>query len=320
MEPQTSRPVFAADQNATRVLLIAGPTAAGKSAIALELATRLSGEIISADSMQVYRGMDIGTAKPGTEERQQIPHHLIDVADLTESFDAAQFIRMADEAIEGIRRRGNLPILCGGTGFYLKVWLDGLGEAPPANAILRAELAATPLKDLLRELERTDPGSFEKIDRQNPRRVIRAVEVIRVTGKPYSAQRSAWGEADSQSKRNAVCFGITWPSGELRDRINQRVDQMFQQGLIQETERLLARGLAANPTAMQALGYRQVVDYLNGIRPLAETIELVKIRTRQFAKRQMTWFKRHLRLHWISRHQDNDVASVTKQIVEDLSR
>src|SRR5258706_3110233 len=152
------------------VLLIGGPTAAGKSEIALKLAARLSGEIISADSMQVYRGMDIGTAKPSADERRRIPHHLIDVAELSDLFDAARFVQMADETIEAIRSRGNLPIICGGTGFYLKAWLAGLGNAPAANAELRAELAALPLEGLLKEIEQAGPVTFERIDRPNPRR------------------------------------------------------------------------------------------------------------------------------------------------------
>jgi tRNA dimethylallyltransferase len=305
------------------ILLIGGPTAVGKSEIALELAARLSGEIISADSMQVYRGMDIGTAKPSIAERERIPHHLIDVADITQPFDAARFLRMADEAIDGIRSRGKMPIICGGTGFYLKAWLAGLGNAPAANAELRAQLSALPLEDLLKELERADPITFEKIDRQNPRRVIRAVEVIRLTGKPFSAQRAEWAEkgsgaealgvqldAPARSKRNVLCYGISRPPGELRERINQRVDQMFARGLVRETEQLIGRGLTTNPTAMQALGYRQVVEHLNGVRPLDETVELVKIRTRQFAKRQMTWFRRQMRLEWHSVDEARDVASL----------
>ena len=175
-----------------RPLLLAGPTAVGKSEIALLLAEKLGGEIISVDSMQVYRGLDIGTAKPSPAARARVPHHLIDVVDLTEPFDAAQFLRLAHRAVADIQGRGRLPILCGGTGLYFKAFLEGLGQAPPADAALRAALEATPLPELLRELAERDPATYERIDRQNPRRVIRAIEVIRLTGKPFSAQRADW--------------------------------------------------------------------------------------------------------------------------------
>jgi tRNA dimethylallyltransferase len=279
-------------------VFLAGPTAAGKSAVALELAGRLHGEIISVDSMQVYRGLDIGTAKPSAAEQQRVPHHLIDVAGLDETFDAARFISLAAAAVAGIRSRGRVPIFCGGTGFYFKAFLEGLGEAPPSDQKIRAELQATPLETLLTELEQRDPVTFQKVDRQNSRRVIRALEVIRITGKPFSEQRADW-----QAGRPAVpghFIGLTRSSGELSERIRQRVDEMFANGLVAETAALLQRGLAKNPTALQALGYRQVAEHLRGERSLVETIELVKIRTRQFAKRQLTWFRRQMRLEWIS--------------------
>ncbi len=173
-------------------IFIAGPTAVGKSEIALQLAEQLGGEIISVDSMQVYRGLDIGTAKPSPADRARVPHHLIDICDLTESFDAAQFVRLAQKAVEEIQARGRVPIFCGGTGLYFKAFLSGLGEAPSANPELRAELEAMPFEALLRELRERDPAAYEKIDKQNPRRVIRAVEVIRLTGKKFSAQRAEW--------------------------------------------------------------------------------------------------------------------------------
>jgi tRNA dimethylallyltransferase len=279
-------------------VFLAGPTAAGKSAVAMELAERLNGEIISVDSMQVYRGLDIGTAKPSPEEQKRVPHHLIDVAGLDESFDAARFVSLAGAAVAGIRARGRVPIFCGGTGFYFKAFLEGLGESPPSDPKIRAELQSTPLEKLLTELERRDPVAFQKIDRQNPRRVIRALEVIRITGRPFSEQRADW-----QAGRRAVpghFIGLTRPAGELSERIRRRVDEMFARGLVAETGSLLQGGLAKNTTALQALGYRQVVEHLRGERSLAETIELVKIRTRQYAKRQLTWFRRQMKLDWIT--------------------
>ena len=289
-------------------VLIAGPTAVGKSEIALRLAEQLGGEIISADSMQVYRGLDIGTAKPSPADRARVPHHLLDICNLTESFDAALFARLAHRAVAEIQSRGLVPILCGGTGLYFKAFLDGLGETPPADAKLRAALEAAPLEKLLEELRERDPAAYEKIDKKNPRRVIRAVEVIRLTGKPFSKQRADWvthhASRLAASKRSEdgithhlYCF--TRQPADLRARINTRVDAMFTRGLVDETRELLKRGLAENKTAMQAIGYRQVVEHLRGERPLKETIELVKIRTRQFAKRQLTWFRRHGNCEWI---------------------
>ena len=193
-----------------------------------------------------------------------------------------------------------MPILCGGTGLYFKAFLEGLGQAPPADAALRAALEATPLPELLRELAARDPVTYERIDRQNPRRVIRAVEVIRLTGKPFSAQRANWRSRTTHHAPRAICFGLARSPADLHQRIEARVDAMFRRGWVAETEQLLQRGLAENRTAMQALGYRQIVEHLRGERSLPETIELVKIRTRQFAKRQMTWFRRQLQLTWIN--------------------
>ncbi len=278
-------------------LFLAGPTASGKSELALLAAEELGGEIISVDSMQVYRGLDIGTAKPTTTERQRIPHHLIDIVDLTEAFDAARFVHLANAASAEIQSRGHLPIFCGGTGLYFRAFLEGLGEAPPSEPGLRKELEATPLHVLLEELAVKDPVTFQRIDQKNPRRVCRAVEVIRLTGKPFSVQRATW--VTTQPSPPTRFYGLRRTADDLRQRIDARVSEMFAKGLMDEVQSLLARGLEQNQTAMQAIGYRQVVEYLRGVRSRSETIELVKIRTHQFAKRQMTWFKRQLLLHWI---------------------
>ena len=309
-----------------RPVLLAGPTAVGKSGIALSLAGHLGGEIISADSMQVYRGLDIGTAKPSPADRARVRHHLIDICDLTESFDAAQFARLAHRAVAEIQSRSHVPVLCGGTGLYFKAFLEGLGEAPSADAKIRAELETVPLENLLAELRERDPAAYEKIDKRNPRRVIRAVEVIRLTGKPFSEQRADWNLGGSafcrpkiQGRRHAVppktnfyCF--TRHPDDLHARINTRVDAMFTRGLVDETRELLKRGLAENKTAMQAIGYRQVVEHLHGERSLAETVELVKIRTRQFAKRQLTWFRAQKNLEWIELKPDESPEKYLQEI------
>ena len=305
-----------------RPVFIAGPTAVGKSEVALLLAEKIGGEIISVDSMQVYRGLDIGTAKPSAAERARVPHHLIDVVDLHEPFDAARFIELATKAVTEIQARNHVPIFCGGTGLYFKAFLEGIGEAPPSDATLRAALEATPLAELLHELEQRDPATFGKIDRQNPRRVVRAMEVIRLTGKPFSTQRARWGGSADESGLGAPAsrrplaadtqhagetpalpgarlIGLSRVSADLHVRIHARVDAMFTRALVDETRRLLEHGLEQNRTAMQAIGYRQVVEHLRGERTLPETIDLVKIKTRQFAKRQMTWFRQQLNVEWI---------------------
>lgn len=301
--------------------------------------------------MQVYRGLDIGTAKPSPADRARVPHHLIDVVELTEPFDAAKFARLAHAAVGEIRGRSRVPILCGGTGLYFKAFLEGLGDAPPADAALRAELETTPLPELLRELAERDPAAFEKIDRKNPRRVIRAVEIIRLTGRPFSQQRARWGETTGEpsgaekvpgsrgrsphqrclaaasliheSQFTIHAFGLSRSAADLRKRIDARVERMFRDGLVEETKRLLERGLAENQTAMQAIGYRQVVEHLRG-EPrrhsgLEETIALVKIRTRQFAKRQMTWFRRQLSLDWIELKPEDAPTSVSREICDALA-
>jgi tRNA dimethylallyltransferase len=297
-----------------RPLLLAGPTAVGKSAIALLLAERLGGEIISVDSMQVYRGLDIGTAKPSPADRARVPHHLIDAVELTESFDVVRFVQLAHRAVADIQSRGRVPILCGGTGLYFKAFLQGVGEAPPADAALRALLDATSLPELLRELAERDPATYARIEPQNFRRVRRAIEVIRLTGKPFSAQRANWEHTPRSTQPAANCLGFTCSPADLHQRISDRVDAMFRQGWVAETEQLLQRGLAQNETAMQALGYRQIVDHLRGERSLAETVELVKRRTRQFAKRQMTWFRRQLQLTWINLEPESSAEAVVKAI------
>ena len=304
-------------QPATRNLqpiFLAGPTAVGKSALALALAEQHGGEIISVDSMQVYRGLNLGTAKPTAVEHARVPHHLIDVAELTEAFDAAKFVTLAQQAVAEIQARGRVPIFCGGTGLYFKAYLEGLGEAPPADEKLRAELEAAPLAELLRELEQRDPVTFAKIDRNNPRRVIRALEVIRLTGKPFSVQRAAWNPSSTLHPPSSHFYCLSRPAADLHARINARVDEMFAAGLVEETRQLLPRGLEQNKTAMQAIGYRQVVEHLRGERSLPETIELVKIKTRQFAKRQLTWFRKHANARWIELQPETGLTELVNLI------
>ncbi len=274
----------------------------GKSAVALALAEQLEGEIVSVDSMQVYRGMDIGTAKPAAEEQRRVPHHLIDILDLSASFDAAQFVVRARQAVAGIQARSRQPILCGGTGLYFRAFLEGLEVRPPSDPALRKRLEIMPLAELLRQLRQLDPAACERIDPLNPRRVLRALEVRLLTGKPLSELEADGPDrpAPRSFPAPAAFFYLTRSREDLYARINSRVEQMFQLGLVAETAGLLERGLAHNLTALQALGYRQVVEHLRGQRNLLETVALVKSRTRQFARRQATWFRHQLTPQWIA--------------------
>jgi len=303
-------------------ILLGGPTAVGKSAVACLLAERVRGEIISADAMQVFRGLDVGTAKPSSDDRHRVPHHLLDIVDLTEPFDAAAWVKAAETALSGIKSRARTAIICGGTGLYFKALLEGLGEAPAPEPVLRLELERTPLEQLLEELRRKDPLMYQQIDKENRRRVVRAVEVVRLSGRPYSTQRSVWarrhGDAQSASAQLSVArrlFGLEREREDLRKRIDQRVEIMFRQGLVQETKRLMDQGLAENRTAMQAIGYRQVVEHLRGERSLDETVALIKQRTWQFARRQRTWFRRQLDLEWVMIRPDESPESVVDRLL-----
>jgi tRNA dimethylallyltransferase len=301
----------------TRPIWIAGPTGVGKSAVALELATRIGGEIVSVDSMQVYRGLDIGTAKPSAADRARVTHHLIDVIDLNERFDAARFAAMAGPAIQAIQDGRRTPILCGGTGFYFRALSTGVGAGPPADPDLRAQLEGTSQEELLRELRESDPASFERIERANRRRVIRAIEVIRLTGRPFSDFTSTSPDVRAGGEAIRGCF-LVRSDADLRARIDRRVDTMFATGLVEETRRLLACGLRENAVALQALGYRQVVEHLNGERSLESTVALVKTKTWQFARRQKTWFRHQFHLPWLLLEPDEPVTTTALRLLNEL--
>jgi tRNA dimethylallyltransferase len=285
-------------------LFLSGPTGAGKSAVAMHLAHMLEGEIISVDAMQVYRGMDIGTAKPSSAEQALVRHHLINVVTLKEEFSAAQFVQLAKEALVTVQQRGKVPIFCGGTGFYFQAFLEGLGDAPPPDPRLRTILESRPLEELLDEYRRVDPAGFERIDRANRRRIVRALEATRLAGRPFSEQQAAWSRtagkfAQAPRVAEAMILVLARERKDLTERINHRVDVMFAQGLVAEIESLIDQGLLENRTACQALGYHQVIEYLQGQRSLQATIELVKQRTRQYAKRQVTWFRHQPGVQWV---------------------
>ena len=281
----------AAEETIYSAVWLGGCTASGKSAIALELAERLEAEIVSVDSMQVYQGLDIGTAKPSLKERRRVPHHLIDVVAIQQPFDVSAFLNEAAKAVALIRQQGKLPLLCGGTGLYFQALLAGIGSGPAPEPTLRKELEATPQETLLDELRCKDPRTFQALDRKNPRRVVRAVEVLRLSGRAAGDHRSQWSKRPAQP---APFFAIERDPADLGRRIDQRVETMFQLGLVEETKELLSLGLDRNRAALQAIGYRQVAEHLAGGRGLEETVALVKQRTRTYARRQRNWFMRRL--------------------------
>ena len=272
---------------------LAGPTASGKSATALTLAQALHGEIISLDSMAIYRSMDIGTAKPTLKERQTIAHHLIDVADPHEEFSVTEFVRLAADSASDIVARGSTPIFVGGTGLYLRSILRGMFEGPEADWELRnslethaRELGPQWLHD---RLAACDPVTAGRLHLNDMRRMIRAIEVFELTGKPLSEDQHH-GPRPAHEQPQAVVW-LEPPREWLRDRINRRVDQMMNAGWLEETRQLIERDPPPSRTARQALGYRDLIRHLEGELTLREAVEFTKISTRQFAKRQHTWFR-----------------------------
>ena len=298
------------------VIYITGATASGKSALAMRLANRLGGEIISVDSMQVYCGLNIGTAKPSAQEQNEIQHHLIDVAQLSEAFDAAQFVSLAQQALKLIWKRGRVPIFCGGTGLYFRALIEGLGESPPGDESLRDELALMPIESLVAELRIKDPEAAKQVDLKNPRRVLRAIEVIRLTGRPYSEQRIGWNNVD-KAPQNLFC--ISREVDVLNQRIHKRVDEMFNQGLVEETQTLIKKGLRNNRNACQALGYRQVLDLLDGKLDLENVVQQVKTKTRQFAKRQRSWFRNQMKCKFLEWPDEENVNSFSEQLLAKIN-
>jgi tRNA dimethylallyltransferase len=272
------------------VVGIVGPTATGKTRIAIELAQQTGAEIVSVDSMQLYRGMDIGTAKPSLEERAAIPHHLFDVADPAEDgFSVDSWLALAEESVRTIRRRGRVPILAGGTNLYVQAFLEGLFEGPEPDPRLRAELEGLDPNVRRRRLEEADPAAAERIHPNDVKRTIRALEVHALTGRRLSDLQQQWGRG--RCRDDVVIVGLDWPVEAINRRINARVRVMIEAGLVDEVRRLLAAGRLGRQ-AREALGYRQIADYLEGRLGLEEAVEQIKIRTRRFAKQQRTWLRR----------------------------
>lgn len=293
--------------------VIVGPTAGGKTAIAVELAKRLSGEVISADSVAVYTGLDIGSAKPTKAERQGIPHHMIDCADPAESFTVSDYQQRARAAVEGVHSRGNLPLLVGGTGLYVNAVISDLGFTDAGrDETFRLEWIKRE-GDLpgsaYAELEKVDQKRAKELHRNDFKRILRALEVFHLTGRPMSEQNGDFQK--SESPYRLAIAGLTMPRELLYSRIEQRVDQMLSDGLISEVQALLDAGLDPRAPSLQGLGYKEIIEYLTGRRTLDQSVERIKQNTRRFAKRQLTWFKRDERTVWF------DVSECSKPALAD---
>jgi tRNA dimethylallyltransferase len=296
------------------ILVIIGATASGKSALAMSLAERSGAEILGVDSMQIYRGMDIGTAKPTPEERSRAKHHLIDVADPNETFAVSRFVELADAVIADTRQR-NVPLIAtGGTPMYYKALFEGLFEGPGADAGVRESMAAHTNEALHARLSQVDPAAARRIHLNDRKRLVRALEVYELTGRPISSMQEQWQGA--MARHPARWFGLHWDRDELNRRINSRVKQMIADGWVEETRGLLNRYGELSKTAAEATGYHELIEHVQGSASLDESIEQIKIATRQLARRQMKWFRRFLNVTWLPGNED--IESLKHRIIESL--
>lgn len=298
------------------VIFIVGPTAVGKSRVALEIAESLCTELISADSRQVYRGMDVGTAKPSLADRARVTHHLIDVAEPDQLFSAGRFRAMASDVVAKLHRQGRIPIVVGGTGLYVKLLTHGLWKGPQADWSLREQLrreeAIQGSGHLHRRLRAVDPASAEKIKPQDKAKLIRAIEVYELTGRPLSAlhREHQFRERPYQT----VMIGLRRSRPDLYRRIEERADRMMKDGLVEEVRGLQSKGYGEDLSSMKGLGYRQMIGYLNGKYDLSEAVRLLKRDTKRYAKRQFTWFHRDPSIQWLDLSESDDVKEAYTKV------
>lgn len=306
--------------NKKPLIILSGPTATGKSAFAVLLAKKIGGEIISADSMQVYKGMDIGSAKITEAEMEGVPHYLIDILEPSEPFDVTVFQSYAKEALETIWAHGNIPIVTGGTGFYIQALLydidfsSGEGDKQIRDAL--EEEAKTNPEKLYEELKRVDPAATLTIHPNNIKRVIRALEYYKVTGKPISEHNEM--ESKKESPYNYAYFVLTDDRNIMYEKIDRRVDQMVSEGLVQEVMSLKEKGFQRSDVAMQGLGYKEILDYLDNKTSLEDAIYIIKRDTRHFAKRQLTWFRRERDIIWLDKQELPSSEKLLEKVTEIL--
>lgn len=294
---------------------IVGPTAAGKSAVALHIAQRLGAEIISADSRQVYKFLDIGTAKPTAEERALVPHHLLDVRLPDEYYSAGEYARDATTAIEEVLARNRLPLVVGGSGFYIKALTDGLFgpriTEPALRERLRQEAKRIGSMALWERLHKVDPVAAARLHPNDAQRIIRALEVYECTGVPLSVHQ-LWHRPQCSFRWRFI--GLRWPRQELYRRIEQRVDQMIADGLEQEVRQLLAMGYGGELNSLRTVGYKEMMAFVRGALSLPEAVAQIKQHTRNYAKRQLTWFGRDMRVQWVKLSGEEALASAEREI------
>lgn len=296
------------------ILALVGPTAVGKSSLALALAEEVGGEIVAVDSMQVYRGLNIGTAKPTAQERARVLHHLIDIVEPEEDFNATLYRKHALKAVEAILAKEKIPILCGGTGLYLRALLDGIFEGPGTQADFRKKFyqywEEGKGAEWYARLQAIDPETADRIKPQDKSRMVRALEVYEVTGIPISQLR----QRVEPITYPFIIFGLECSRPDLYQRVNQRVEAMIQQGLLEEVKGLWSSGLSPGIKSLQSLGYKHMIRYLNGEWSWEEAIHYQKRDTRRYAKRQLTWFKKDSRIQWIFCQKHEDAAIKIKQV------
>lgn len=308
---------------APRVLCVVGPTASGKTKMAVALARRFGGEVVSVDSMQIYRGMTIGTAAPTAAEMEGVPHHMIAVADPAEQWSAARFCQAADACIQDILSRGKLPVLAGGTGLYLDALIRGDDFAPGSQGgevrlRLQRELREQGPEALLERLRTVDPETAGRLHLRDEKRILRALEIYEQTGEPMSL-RDRRGR-QRPDRYEALYIGLSFRDREdLRQRIDRRVDDMVRQGLLQEVQALLDSGLPRDATALQAIGYKQFLAVADGAATTDQAVEEVKLRSRQYAKRQLTWLRRNPDIHWILWDREPDFPAALQNATDFLT-
>ena len=300
------------------VTFILGCTGSGKGALGRELARSCGGEIVSIDSMKVYRRMDIGTAKPPAEVRREIPHHLIDIVEPSEDFSVAEYVKRAEHAIADIQQRGKPVFVVGGTPLYLKALSEGLFEGPGADEVIRARLHETArnegLEVLYHRLQEVDPKAATRIHPNDLRRIVRALEVFELAGRPISELQAQWDR--DRRRYDSVFIGLRRQREDQNHRTNDRVRQMIESGLVDEVGSLLAEPELLGNTARKALGYAEIIEHLTGRVSLADAVEMIKINTRQFAKAQRTWFKRFLDTEWIDLMPDSTAPEVATDLLK----
>ncbi|HQI41903.1 MAG TPA: tRNA (adenosine(37)-N6)-dimethylallyltransferase MiaA [Ignavibacteriaceae bacterium] len=302
------------------VIVIVGPTGSGKTKLSLMLAELLNSEIISADSRQIFKFLDIGTAKPTKEELKKVKHHLIDKINPDQDYNASKFAADAEQIIKQIFEQKKIPIVVGGSGLYIKALIDGIAESADTNSELREELLTLRKKMgneyLYNELKKVDKVSAEKMLPQNWKRVIRALEVYKLTGKPI------WMHYQNQQIEREFSFkqiGLNWKRGELYKNIENRVDKMIEDGFIDEVKSILKMGYSRNINALNTVGYKEIIEYLDNRISLDRAIELIKRNTRRYAKRQMTWFNADKRIEWFNINNEDDFKNLAEKIAKEIN-